>query len=123
MIFASIVIQKINTVSIFTIYTYIYLFFSLINLNIYILGKNYPLWPCGDCVFKFDNEPRDWSQSGWAFYSSETRRYDNYNSKIKIKKCLGIIQCKQCSAQVRPKIKNYKKKIEEQIDKGCPLNN
>jgi hypothetical protein len=89
----------------------------------YFLGENYPLWPCGDCIFKFKEEPRDWSQSGWAFYSSESRKYeyDNYNAQFNMKKCLGTIQCRKCCAQVRPKMKDYKKKIEEQLNKGCSL--
>jgi hypothetical protein len=100
------------------------LFFSLIKFqyihNIF-LGKNYPLWPCGDHVFKFKEVPEDWLQSGWALYSTESRRYDNYNAQFNTKKCLGTIQCKKCNAQVRPKMKDYIKKIEEQLNKGCSL--
>ncbi|CAJ0639473.1 1464_t:CDS:2 [Entrophospora sp. SA101] len=52
-------------------------------------NKNYPLWSCGDHVSKFEEEPRDWSQSGWTFYSSESR----------CKKKLGTNQCKKCGTQ------------------------
>ncbi|CAJ0846597.1 14339_t:CDS:2, partial [Entrophospora sp. SA101] len=62
-------------------------------------NKNYPLWSCGDHVSKFEEEPRDWSQSGWTFYSSESR----------CKKKLGTNQCKKCGTQVRPKMNGYKK--------------
>ncbi|CAJ0833559.1 11259_t:CDS:2 [Entrophospora sp. SA101] len=70
-------------------------------------GKDYPHWPCGNLIFKYTTKPKDWLQNGWAFECSESRRNSVYNAQINLKRCLGMIECSKCKAQVRPKIKNH----------------
>src|SRR4051794_21274317 len=88
---------------------------------LFFLGENYPYWPCGDFIIKYSEEPKDWLQSGWAFDCIESKRNPTYNAKFNNKKCLGMIECAKCEAQVRPIIKGHGKKIDEQLIKGCPL--
>ena len=83
--------------------------------------KSCPHWPCGTCIFKYKEKPRDWLQSGWAFNCVESKRNPTYNAQFNVKKCLGTIECEICEAQTRPIIKNHGKKIEEQISKGCSV--
>ncbi|CAH1768084.1 9562_t:CDS:2, partial [Entrophospora sp. SA101] len=84
-------------------------------------GKDYPHWPCGNLIFKYTTKPKDWLQNGWAFECSESRRNSVYNAQINLKRCLGMIECSKCKAQVRPKIKNHGGKVKEQVKKGCPI--
>ncbi|CAJ0838972.1 2162_t:CDS:2 [Entrophospora sp. SA101] len=86
------------------------------------IGENYPHWPCGNTIYKYKEKPRDWIQIGWALNSVESKKNrPTYNAQINVKKCFGTIQCEQCNAQTRPKNKKHGKRVEEQLDKGCPV--
>ena len=85
------------------------------------LDESYPHWPCGNAIYKFEEKPRDWFQSGWALDSVESKKNTTYNAQINVKKCFGTIQCEKCNTQARPKIKQHGKKAEEQLNKGCSV--